>query len=371
MNSPLVHRPALLALNGVALGRALLRFRNPRRRKAGAALEQFHDRLWRSTADELGASFTPLTDHIAEIALNGVTTRINENVTAIDDPVTLDVLHDKPLVHRLLAAHGLPVPPHAEFSLKHINAALKFLYRYDRNCVVKPANGTGGGRGITTGIRTSSQLARAAAAAAVYADALLIEDQIPGNNYRLLYLDGQLLDAFIRRFPSVTGDGKSTVAQLLRRENDRRLAAAGAIAPVLLTSDLDMRRTLAGAGLTRRSVPASGQVVQLKTVINENSGSDNSTVTRALHPDIVAAGAKAASVVGARFVGIDIITADHSRPLHDTRGVIVEVNGTPNLYYHYHKRDGAFPAALYVLRRLLHAEPLPLRKTGTQLVVAT
>jgi len=371
MNSPLVYRPALLALHGAALARALLRFRNPRRRKTGAFVERFHNHMWRSAAEALGATFTPLTDHIAEITLNGVSTRVNENVTTIDDPVTLAVLHDKPLVHRILAAQNLPVAPHVEFSLARIDAALQFLRRHDRNCVVKPANGTGGGRGVTTGIRTSDQLARAAAAAAVYADSLLIEDQIAGDNYRLLYLDGQLLDAFARRFPSVTGDGHSNISQLVRRQNDRRIAGAGNVAPVLLSADLDMRRTLAGAGLSRRSIPKSGQVVQLKTVINENSGSDNSTVTRALHPDIVAAGAKAAAALGARFVGLDLITSNHTLPLAETRGVIVEVNGTPNLYYHYHKRDGSFPAALFLLRRLLHTETNPLRNTGTQLVVAT
>jgi cyanophycin synthetase len=371
MNSPLVHRPALLALHAIALGRALLRFRNPRRRKAGGFLDQFHTHMWRSAAESLGATFAPLTQHMAQITLAAVSTRVNENVTTIDDPVTLAVLHDKPLVHRLLAAQGLPVPAHAEFSLGHIAPALEFLRTSQRKCVVKPARGTGGGRGVTTGIQSSAQLAAAAAAAAVYADGLLIEEQITGDNYRLLYLDGQLLDAFVRRFPSVTGDGRSTVSQLVRRLNDRRIVAAGSSAPVLLSTDLDMRRTLAGAGLSRRSVPHMGQVVQLKTVINENSGSDNSTVTRALHPDIVAAGAKAAAALGARFVGIDMITSDHTLPLSETRGVIVEVNGTPNLYYHYHKRDGSFPAALFVLRRLLHSEPLPLRNTGTQLVVAT
>jgi hypothetical protein len=50
---------------------------------------------------------------------------------------------------------------------------------------------------------------------------------------------------------------------------------------------------------------------------------------------------------------VDIITTDPTRPLAATGGVILEVNAPPNFYYHYHKRDGAVPVALHVLRRIL------------------
>ena len=33
--------------------------------------------------------------------------------------------------------------------------------------------------------------------------------------------------------------------------------------------------------------------------------------------------------------------------------VAVKVNAPPNFYYHYHKKDGVFPVAVHVLRRLL------------------
>ena len=35
----------------------------------------------------------------------------------------------------------------------------------------------------------------------------------------------------------------------------------------------------------------------------------------------------------------------------------LEVNGTPNLYFHYHKSDGCFPVAVHLLRRLLLRVP--------------
>lgn len=132
---------------------------------------------------------------------------------------------------------------------------------------------------------------------------------------------------------------------------------------VLLTIDLDMRRTLARQGLSLRSVPAAGKTVTVKAVVNENCGVDNSTVTHLLHPSIIEDGRRVAATMRARFIGIDIVMRDPTVPLRESGGVILEVNGTPNLYYHYNKQDGACPVAVDLLRRLLiedHEAPVDL-----------
>lgn len=341
----------------MAMARAFLRYRNPRRKASGRNETEFYERTWREAAEQLGATWTRLAPEISEIALNGSRTRVFHNVTEIDSPVTLAILHDKPLTHRLLAAEGLPVPRHAVFSLKDMSPAVSFLRSVGRDCVVKPAGGTGGGRGVTTGIQTLGHLARAAAAASVYADELLIEEQIAGDNYRLLYLDGQLVDSFLRRLPHVVGDGTSSIARLVDRLNDERLRHGAGVSQVLLSVDLDLRRTLAKQGLSLRSVPAKGQAVTLKTVVNENAAAENTTATPRLCPAVIEAGARAARALGARFAGIDLVTPDPSVPLNQSGGVILEVNGTPNLYYHYKKADGPCPVCDHLLRCLLPGAP--------------
>ena len=353
----LTNRVTLKGLYALALAKAFFRYNNPRRQQTGRDLTGFHHRIWKEAADALGASYTRLTEHIGEISLDGVSTRVYENTCGIDDPVTMAVLSDKPLTHRILNEAGVPTPRHATFSLRNMAPAVAFLKdQTGRDCVVKPAGGTGGGRGVTTGVRTRSHLARAAAAAAVYADELMIEQQVEGENYRLLYLDGELIDAFARRLPSVVGDGRSTVAALVKRANEQRLAGRAGVSQVLLTVDLDMRRTLARQGLTMRSVPAEGRVVNLKTVVNENAGADNTTATHLLCKGLVEEGSRACRVLRTRLAGIDLITPDPNLPLAESGGVIIEVNAHPNLYFHYQKRDGAFEAAKHILPRLLGRE---------------
>jgi cyanophycin synthetase len=351
----LFNRLVLRSLWMESMAKAALRYYNPRRQQVGRHHTEFYERIWRKAAEELGATYTQLARGIAQVDLDGVRTRVSSNVSAIDDPVTLTILHDKPLTHSILNAQGLPVPAHARFSLSNPSPAIDFPGRTTGDCVVKPASGTGGGRGVTTGVHTRWHLARAAAAAAVYGDDLMIEQQIAGDNYRLLYLDGQLIDSFVRRLPGVAGDGRSTIAALVKRHNAERLNHGAGLSQVLLTVDLDMRRTLARQGLILRSIPADGATITLKTVVNENCGVDNSTATHLLHPSIISDGARAVRALGVRFAGIDLITSNPTVPLHESGGVILEVNGTPNLYYHYTKRDGACPVAVFLLQKLLSA----------------
>jgi len=219
--------------------------------------------------------------------------------------------------------------------------------------VIKPAGGTGGGLGVTTGIRTRWQLARAAFAAAGHGGDVLIEEQVEGSDYRLLYLDGVLIDAVMRKPPTLIADGRSSLLQLIRGANAERASRGAEVAQNLLTFDMDMKNTLAKQGYTLASVPTAGTEVTLKTAINENSGDGNIGV-RALVCDAVAeAGARAAALAGVRLAGVDVITRDPRVPLSESGGVILEVNSPPGYYWHYHKHDGVFPLAVYVLRSLL------------------
>jgi D-alanine-D-alanine ligase-like ATP-grasp enzyme len=313
--------------------------------------ERFYDQVWRSATEELGATVSVPCNGVLEFECdNDTKVRVRSNYTTLDDPVTLFVAGNKPAVHRALAAQGLPTPEYADFSLANINLAVSFLQASDQSCVVKPAAGTGAGQGITTGISRRSHLASAAAWAACYHRDLVIERQVAGDNYRLLYLDGVLLDAIKRNPPTLVGDGVATVRSLLRKENARRLNG-WKTAQVLLRVDADMKQTLAQQDLSFRSVPVAGQRIVLKTVVNDNSARDNESASESLCTEIVDAGAQAAHALGVRLAGVDIITTDPTRSLQETDGVILEINTTPGLYHH--KRGDTCPVAVPILAAML------------------
>ncbi|MEX2141089.1 MAG: hypothetical protein WD894_17620 [Pirellulales bacterium] len=349
--------PTSLILRALSIGyrvRRSLHRRSAAARLADQCRSAFYDRAWRGAADELGASIRSLGSHIHEVELDRVRARVNRNDTSLDDPVTLAIAGDKPLVYRLLSEARIPVPRHREFTLPKFAMAIEFLRRVPGPCVVKPAKDTGAGHGVTTGVNSRYALIQAAAAAAAHGSELLIEEQVAGDSFRLFCLDGQVLDAIRRTCPTVVADGKSTVRELVRRTNAERVEQGAKLSQVMLTVDLDMRHTLARQGLTLRSVPEAGRRVVLKTVSNENLGSENIPATEALCHEVIETGARAAQIIGARLAGIDIVTPDPSVPLSENGGVVLEVNTTPGYYYHYHQCGKPFPAATHVLRRLLY-----------------
>jgi D-alanine-D-alanine ligase-like ATP-grasp enzyme len=312
----------------------------------------FYGRIWNEAAKEIGASCIKVGDGVYEVGFRGKKTRVFETYTEIDDPVTLLVAGNKPVVLSILQREGISVPKFGECDIQDIESAKKIVQRMGKKCVLKPANGTGAGLAVTAGIEATWDLLKAAALASIFGRRILVEELIRGDVYRLLYLHGELLDAVVRKPPTVTGDGRSSIKALVEQENALRVEKGSERAQCPLKIDLDMTNCLREQNLSLASVPGDGEIVRVKTVVNENRGCENESATEVLSKSIIIEGARAANVIGAKMAGVDIITCDPSVPLSESGGAVIEVNTTPGYYYHYMKRDKPFPVAIYVLKEV-------------------
>jgi glutathione synthase/RimK-type ligase-like ATP-grasp enzyme len=318
--------------------------------------DAFHRRVWESAAEALGASVEPLDSNCLRIGRNGTSAVVRGKRIMLDDSSKLLVAEDKRAVHDLLADAGLTVSEQLAFRASDPSPALAFLARDQSPCVVKPLASSGGGIGMTGEIRSRDDLLRAALKAWRWSDDLVIERQLPGLVYRLLFLDGQLLDVIERQPPMLVGDGGSTVAALVRRENAIRLADEDLVGS-LLRLDLDAVLTLRSQGLKLRSVPEAGRTFQVKSATSQNARSDNTTYKGDLSSELADEARRAVEVLGLQLAGVDLVTPDPTRPLAAAGGAIIEVNGEPGLQHHYEvvDRAAATRVAVPILERLLHA----------------
>jgi D-alanine-D-alanine ligase-like ATP-grasp enzyme len=323
-------------------------------KRSSQMVEPVYRSLWFDAARVVGADVVELPGGFYEIRAEEAWTRVWRQCVMLDDAVTLRYTLHKGLVQQQLSSHGLPVPEYLEFDATDLTSAAEFLARGPAPCVVKPV-GDGLGSGITSGIRTLTHLMRARLRAWHNDDRLLIERQIAGENYRLLFLDGELLDVVRRHPPRVTGDGRSTIGELIEAENGRREARAEDVLFRRLQIDLDCILTLEAAGLTLRSVLPSGVRVPVKTVVNQNTIDDNETVREGISGALVEEARAAAAAIGVRLAGVDVVAGDLSRSLTQSGGAILEVNGTPGLSYHYEVADraNATRVAIPILQALL------------------
>jgi D-alanine-D-alanine ligase-like ATP-grasp enzyme len=333
-------------------------YREPLSRDVGESLARAHQttyrRIWEEAAELVGATAEVLTGSFLLLKRSGRETVVHRNLVMLDHPATIALALDKTVSQRMLAQAGLPVPASVEVDLRDVAVAERFLNDSPDPCVVKPSRETSGGTGVTCGVRDADDLWRARVVAGRWQPTMLIERQTAGDGYRLLFLDGELIGALRRHAPTVIGNGKRSIAELIVEENQRRVAAASEDVARLIHVDLDSDIALRSAGLDLSSVVPDGDVVTVKTSVSDNGLRDNEVV-KSLSPELVAEAAAAARIMRLRLAGVDLVTTDPERSLAETGGTILEVNGTPGLHYHYQvsEQPTATPVAIGILERLL------------------
>jgi cyanophycin synthetase len=213
--------------------------------------------------------------------------------------------------------------------------ALKAAAQMGGAVVVKPDD-RGQGLGVTVGLLKPADIVKAFhAAREVSVRPILIERFVPGDDHRLLVVNGKLVAAAKRSAPNVIGDGSRSVRELVldlnvgRRDSDitRRYLKPVKIDDAVLTC-------LALEKLTPESVPAAGRSIQLRTNANISTGGTPVNVLSLVHPDVKAMAEMIGNASGLYAVGIDYLTTDIAQPWDVAGGAVIELNSYPGLDVH-------------------------------------
>jgi cyanophycin synthetase len=248
------------------------------------------------------------------------------------------IAQDKELTKSLLDAVGVPVP---EGRLARTADEAKAAARaIGFPVAVKPRKGNQG-KGVSTGLATDDAVAAAFEIAVAYDGESIVERHLAGADYRLLVVGERLVAAARRDPPSIVGDGKSTIAELVALENQNPLRGDDHSTSLSkLRLDAIGLEHLAERGLTPESVPVLGERVGLRRNANLSTGGSATDVTDSVHPEVAARAIEAARMVGLDVAGIDIVAPNVEEPLESTRGAIVEVNAAPGLRMHLEPSSG-------------------------------
>lgn len=311
-------------------------FKNRKLIKSYSGFEKkFYKQYWQKVVENITAQISDTGYGYYKIEKNNKKTYVNSYKVMLDDHVTLNLVGNKPFVLKALQEQGLPVPEFLEYNINDIDLAYNFLSGLGRYAVVKPASGTGAGRGVTTRINNNRSLQKASALAASFSTKILIEEQVEGDSFRLLYINGDFIDAIRRDPPIVIGDGKNNIKNLVDNENYKRINSDKILTFHPLIIDLECKLKLKEQGLDIKSIPKLDQKIILKTVVNQNSCFENHIVRDSVHPSIISMGQTIVNELGIKLGGIDVIAKDITMPLDKSNGVINEINTTPGLHHHF------------------------------------
>lgn len=250
----------------------------------------------------------------------------------LDSIMGSELSHNKILAHRLLAGGGLPVPKAAQIASE--DQAIAMARRIGYPVVIKP-NSLLKGIAVFVNLNTEQEVRQAYAKAAAHGRGVNIESMIAGDDHRILVVAGRFVAVSRREPAKVTGDGKSSLRELIAAENANPLRLPSKfdmLSPI--EPDEETERLLARLGLTLDSVPAAGRIVPLKATANIASGATATDFTDSIHPDNIAMAERAARLVDIDVAGIDYITTDISRSYRETGGAICEVNTWVSLAPH-------------------------------------
>ena len=277
--------------------------------------------------------------------------RFHFGVTDRTSRIANEIASDKSLAARVMREHGIPVP--RQFSVDTLQEALTAAQRIGYPVVAKPRT-TDKGIAVNANLRSAASVAEAYAEARVHGP-VIIETHLPGDHYRLVVVEDQVI-AVSQLLPArVFGNGRDTIATLIDQENIRRANLVGSGNPSRLLLSQETARLLADQGLSFDTVAAPGQPAILRSASNAALGGTWSDVTHLSHPTNNALAVRATRAVGLDTAGVDFLCGDISRPYTETSGGVCEINPKPGLHGYHLTPDSPDVPAIYVRHLFPHS----------------
>ncbi|PJZ45397.1 bifunctional glutamate--cysteine ligase GshA/glutathione synthetase GshB [Leptospira brenneri] len=255
--------------------------------------------------------------------------------TRLDSLMTYLVMENKIASKLVLDEHGIRVPVGRNYSSLE-DARKDYTFFLDKKKVIKPVTTNFGlGIGISNPGDSLEKFESFVKTALGLSNSIIIEEFIEGPEYRFLVL-GEEVIAVCNRIPAnVTGDGKSSIRDLIERKNEdpRRGEGHKTALEKIQMSEVELQ-ILKDQSLDFDSIPGLGKQIFLRKNSNISTGGDSLDVTDLVHPEFKTIAISAAKAAGAVICGIDIISSQIELKPDPKTYAILEINFNPVLYIH-------------------------------------
>lgn len=263
-------------------------------------------------------------DDYFKLSFGGRSVVCREALTELTSAIAMSRCTDKSATHRLLKNAGLRVPEQIVATTPSANQ--DFLEKY-QSLAVKPAVGEQGA-GITIDVKTKNELTHAIEFANKVNEKIILEEMANGHDVRIVVINYKVVAAAVRKPPTVIGDGRHTIMQLIRKQSRRREKATHEESRIPL--DNELKRTVINAGYTLDDILPPKEELVVRRAANLHTGGTIHDITDKIHPDIIKAAEQAAKAIDIPVVGLDFIMPD----LEGSEYVIIEANERPGLANH-------------------------------------
>lgn len=283
----------------------------------------------------------------------------NANMTSKDSYIVPLIMENKTVTKKVLKEAGFRVPGGAEFS--SMEEAVKAYPRFAEQAFVIKPKSTNYGLGITIFKEGASLEDYQAGLAIAFREdsSVLVEEFMPGTEYRFFVIDGEVQAIMLRVPANVIGDGIRTVKGLVEEKNSDPLRGTNHRAPLELIQLGELEQLmLKEQGLTIESVPQANQIVYLRENSNISTGGDSIDMTDEFSEAYKKIAVSAVEALGAKISGIDLIIPDKEiDPTTDKKAYgIIEANFNPAMHMHVYPFAGKGRRLTMNVLKLLYPE---------------
>lgn len=268
----------------------------------------------------------------------------NGNMTSKDSYIAPLIMENKTVTKKILNAAGFRVPSGEEYTT--LVDGIAAFWRYEQKQIVVKPKSTNYGLGISVFKQTPSKkdYERALEIAFKEDSAVLVEEYIPGTEYRFFVLDGEVPAILLRTPANVVGDGQKTIKELVAIKNEDPLRGEAKHRSPLERIELGEieQLMLKGQGYTVESIPEADSIVYLRENSNISTGGDSIDVTDEIGESYKQAAIEMSRIIGAKVSGIDLIIPDPTIPsTQEHLGyTVLEANFNPAMHMHAYVYKG-------------------------------
>jgi cyanophycin synthetase len=242
--------------------------------------------------------------------------------------IGMKIAADKATTNEILRQNNLPTTE--QLLIEDAPSLARFYTKHHGDILLKPLGSTVG-RGIYASLQSLDETQEAFQAIKKEFTYVVAEKKIRGREYRVLVFKDQVLAVAEFIPPTLIGNGRDTILMLIERHNTAIEPDSGCY-PIPIKPELT--HILAEQGLLLGLIPEAGRVVTLYFAAPISHGGTATDATDRLHPANRKIFLEAARSIYLNIAGIDVITEDIGQPLAETGGVIIEINGGPDLSLH-------------------------------------
>ncbi|WP_186428726.1 cyanophycin synthetase [Clostridium sp. BSD9I1] len=243
--------------------------------------------------------------------------------------IPVDIACDKLLTKNILQRQCIPVADGEE-----VKSPIQMLMLADRigfPVVLKPRFGNQG-KGVLVNLRNEQELIKAYKTIIKEYKEIIIEKYVVGKDYRVCVVDGKVVAVSERIPPYVTGDGKSTIEQLIEKLNKDPRRGEGHEKPLTkIKINDELINYISKNSYYLESIPEEGEKISLRENANLSTGGVAVDYTDSICDENIDICVRAAKAVGLDICGIDVCCTDISKPID---GVIIEINAAPGIRMH-------------------------------------